>query len=113
MIGFDLCGNVLTLDKRGAEEDESIGRAGNVVLRFLSGVGLAFGSRDFACRGEEDRLGGGINQRGRGIRGEIDGSYIGHEGQSRGGHRLLVNKRSPQVFISYITTEQREKERER
>jgi hypothetical protein len=82
MIRLDLGGNVLTLDERGAEEDEGVGRARDMVLWFLSGVGLAFGSGDFLCRREEDRFGGGINEWGRSIGREIDSSYISHKGRA-------------------------------
>lgn len=97
MISFDLGGNVLTLDERGTEEDKGIGRARDVILWFLSRVGLTFGSMNFPCRREEDRFGGRINEWGRRIGGEIDGSYIRGKGQR---DRLLVNKRCPEVFIS-------------
>lgn len=57
MIGLYLRGDVLTLDERRSEEDESIGRARDMVLRLLLAVGRTPTGRTFGRRGEEDRLG--------------------------------------------------------
>jgi len=53
---------MLTLDEQRSKEYESIGRVGDVILRFLLAVGRTFARRTLSRRREKDRLGGGIRQ---------------------------------------------------
>jgi len=53
MVRLDLGRDVLTLNERGAKEDESVGRTGDVVFWFLFAVGGATASWTIGG-GEED-----------------------------------------------------------
>ena len=77
MIRLDLRRYVLTLDERRAEENEGIGRAGNVVLRLLFAMSRTTPSGTFSGGREENGFEWGVDESGGLIEG--DGSDIGSE----------------------------------
>jgi hypothetical protein len=60
VVGFDLSRDMLALDERGTEEDERVGRTGDVVLWLLLAVCRATGSGTVVRRREELRLADGV-----------------------------------------------------
>lgn len=77
VVGFDLGGDVLTLDKRRAEEDKGVGRARYISRAFpASGLGVVIDRR--LIFGGEDISGSGLKGR-RSIIGESGGSNVWRE----------------------------------
>jgi hypothetical protein len=77
MIGLDLGRDVLTLDERRAEEDKSIGRTRDMVIRLLFAMSRTTARRAFSGRREKNGFGWGVDEGGGLIEG--DGSNIGSE----------------------------------
>jgi hypothetical protein len=77
MIGLDLGRDVLTLDERRAEEDKSIGRTRDMVLRLLFAMSRTTARRAFSGGREKNGFGWGVDEGGGLIEG--DGSNIGSE----------------------------------
>ena len=77
MVGLDLGGNVLTLDERRPEEDECVGRTGDIP-RALPAPRLGVIVGEWLLLGREDIGGGGLERRRR-IVGEGGGGDVGSE----------------------------------
>jgi hypothetical protein len=107
MVGLDLCGHVLILDEGRAEEDEGVGRSGDVVLWFLLPVALTLeesgkcvGKGIVQWRGEEGGLEEGSGGRGRIV--ESDGSHVWGEGDGLGGDGGGVEWRCPGELVAFV-----------
>ena len=87
VIGLDLGGDMLVLDEGGAEEDEGVRGAGNMVLGLLLRVRGAAGSSAAFARGEEKRLRVGL-RRTRGIVERAGGDIRGERDACRGGGEI-------------------------
>jgi len=81
VVCLDLRGDVLTLNERRSEENESVGRARDVVLWLLLAMSRTTAGGTLVGRREEDRFGRGVVDEDRGII-VCNWSYISREGDA-------------------------------